>query len=383
MPARTFSSTKPPTRSIRTLRLAAGAGLILCSCTFAPSETGSTHLGTPLGTAGHVGLGGFGGSSTGTGGSGTSNPDANCAAVNQGATRLPPDILIVQDKSGSMNESADGTCSSNCGAKSKWSQVTAALNQVVGMTDTTVNWGLKFFSDNGHCGANGAPAVSVASGNAAAIMSSIGKTSPGGNTPTRDAIATGAAYLMGLTDTNKKYLLLATDGLPNCPAGCSLTNPSNACTMTDNPAEDKAATDAVAAAAAAGYPVFVVGVGMTGADATLNAMAMAGGMPQSGGGTAFYSVTDTASLVNALNTILGRVASCKFDIGTAPNSMTSVDQIDVYGDNTRIPQDTSHANGWDYTNLAHTAIEIYGPKCDAITAGTIMQVTVTFRCVIG
>src|SRR2546423_995804 len=237
------------------------------------------------------------------------------------------------------------------------------------MTDMNVNWGLKFFADNGHCGANGAPVVSVGSGNAAMVASAISKASPGGNTPTRDAITTGAAYLMSLADTNKKYLLLATDGLPNCPAGCSLTNPSNACTMTDNPAEDKAATDAVAAAAAAGYPVFVVGVGMTGADATLNAMATAGGMPQAGGGAAFYSVTDTASLVNALNAILGRVASCKFDIGTAPNSMTSVDQIDVYGDNTRIPQDTSHANGWDYTNPSHTAIEIYGPKCDAITAG--------------
>jgi hypothetical protein len=362
--------------------MAAGIGLVLVGCTFSPAETdSSSHLGTPLGTAGTFSVGGANG--TGTGGSGTSNPDSNCGDVTQGATRLPPDILIVQDKSGSMADSADGTCTGSCGTKSKWSQVTAALNQVVGMTDKTVNWGLKFFADNGHCGANGAPVVSVGNGNAAAVASAITATKPGGNTPTRDAISTGAAYLTSLTDTNKKYLLLATDGLPNCPAGCSLTNPSTACTMTDNPAEDKAATDAVAAAAAAGYPTFVIGVGMTGADATLNAMAMAGGVPQSGGATSFYSVTDTASLVNALNAILGRVASCKFDIGSAPNSMTSVNYIDVYGDGTKIPQDMTHANGWDYTNTEHTAIEIYGPKCDAITAGTIMNVTVTFRCIVG
>src|SRR5262245_17933177 len=350
-----------------------------CAFTPAPSESsGGGGSGPSLTFGGSYGTGG-----ARAGSSGTSSLDANCAAVNQGAVRLPPDILIVQDKSGSMKDSADGTCTSNCGTKSKWSQVTAALNQVVGMTDTSVNWGLKFFSDNGHCAANGAPVVAVAAGNASAIASAIGQASPGGNTPTRDAIATGAAYLMGLTDTNKKYLLLATDGLPNCPAGCSLTNPSSACTMTDNPAEDRAATDAVAAAAAAGFPVFVVGVGMTGADATLNAMAMAGGMPQSGAATAFYSVTDTASLVNALNAILGRVASCKFNVGDAPNSMTSVNQIDVYGDSTKIPRDTTHANGWDYTNTAHTAIEVYGPQCDAITAGTIKTVTVTFRCIIG
>src|SRR5262249_5050258 len=154
--------------------------------------------------------------------------------------------------------SADGSCSSNCSSRSKWSQVTAALNQVVGMTDTTVNWGLKFFADNGHCGANKAPVVPVGAGNARAIASAISGTSPNGNTPTRDAITPGAAYLMTVADSNQKYLLLATDGLPNCPAGCSLTNPSSACTMTDNPAEDKAATDAVAAAAAAGFPTFVV-----------------------------------------------------------------------------------------------------------------------------
>jgi hypothetical protein len=87
--------------------------------------------------------------------------------------------------------------------------------------------------------------------------------------------------------------------------------------------------------------------------------------------------------VTALNTILGKVASCKFDIGTAPNSHTSNDYIDVFGDGMPIPRDINHADGWDYTNTAHTAIEVYGPRCDAVTAGTIMTVTVTFRCIIG
>ncbi|HXU02310.1 MAG TPA: vWA domain-containing protein [Polyangia bacterium] len=352
--------------------------LVLGGCGFSPGPTEVSGGGGSSG--GHISLGGSFGTGGARAGSSGTNPDAGCFAVNQGATRLPPDILIIQDKSGSMDDSADGKCTSNCGSKSKWSQVTTALNQVVGMTDQTVNWGLKFFSDNGHCAANGAPAVPVGPGHATMISSAIGKTSPGGNTPTRDAVATGAAYLKAVNDTNPKYLLLATDGLPNCPAGCSLTNPSMACTMTDNPAEDKAATDAVAAA---GLPTFVIGVGMTGADATLNAMAIAGGVPQTGAATSFYSVSDTASLVTALNAILGRVASCKFDIGTAPNAMTNVNQIDVFGDGTLISKDPNRANGWDYTNPDHTAIEVFGPKCDDILSGAIKTVTVTFRCVVG
>jgi len=370
-----------------TARFLVGAAWVaLFGCTFDPGPPraggAAGASSSDAGGGGRAGVRGAGGSGARPGGTGTSGPDANCAAVNQGAMRQPPDILIVQDKSSSMNGSADGSCNSNCAAKSKWSQVTAALNQAVGATDTTVNWGLKFFSDNGACGANKAPVVPVGASNARAIASAIKATSPGGNTPTRDAVTTGAAYLMGVADANPKYLLLATDGLPNCPAGCSLTNPSSACTMTDNPAEDRAATDAVAAAAAAGIPTFVVGVGMTGADATLDAMAAAGGVPQKGATTAFYAVTDTASLVAALDAILGRVASCKFDIGSAPNVMTSVDQIDVFGDGVPIPKDPGHVDGWDYTNAAHTAIEVYGPRCDAILAGTIMNVTVTFRCVV-
>lgn len=355
-------------------------------CQFHAANNGSAGAGgagTGVGGGHPPGLGGFGGGTNGDGSQGTSSPDSNCASVNQGAVPLPPDILIIQDKSGSMNQLPDGSsCGNNCGTMSKWSQVTAALNQVVGMTDTTVNWGLKFFSDNNACGATAAPVVPVATGNATAIANAIRRTNPGGNTPTRDAVQSGGTYLAGLTDTNPKYLLLATDGLPNCPAGCSLTNPSTACTMTDNPAEDMAATQAIATVFSSHIPTFVVGIGATGADATLNAFANAGGVPQTGAATSFYQVTDTASLVAVLGTILGRVASCKFNIGTAPNSMTSVDYIDVYGDGVLISQDTTHTDGWDYTNAAHTAIEIYGPKCNAITAGTLMNVTVTFRCIV-
>ena len=109
-------------------------------------------------------------------------------------------------------------------------------------TDTTVNWGIKYFSDNNACGASAAPAVPVAPLNGAKVTTSIMGTRPGGNTPTRDAITTGAAYLKTLTDSNPKFLLLATDGLPNCPSGCATqSNPMGMCTTTDNPDEDTAA----------------------------------------------------------------------------------------------------------------------------------------------
>src|SRR5262249_20809033 len=160
-----------------------------------------------------------------------------------------PDILIVQDRSGSMdNDSTDTSCTGGCGAMSKWAQVFAAVQQVVTTTDTTVNWGLKFFADaDNTCGVNNGVAVQVATGTGNAIVQQYqtptkanGGLTNGSRTPTRAAVAAGAAYLMGLTDMNPRYILLATDGLPNCAAGGS------------NTADDSGpATAAIAAAAAA------------------------------------------------------------------------------------------------------------------------------------
>jgi len=306
---------------------------------------------------------------------GMSSPDMNCAAVNQGAMPLPPDILIIQDRSGSMLWNADASCMRNCGANSRWNQVTAALTQVVTTTDTTVNWGLKFFGSSGSsCNVTAAPEVPVGPMSGAAINTAIGAATPGSPTPTRNAMNAAAAYMATLTDTNPKYLLLATDGAPTCdPAQPTMMN------NDDSAGAEQAVTDAFNM----GFKTFVIGIGDTMGAATLNQMAMNGGMPQTGGATSFYQVTDTASLVAALQTILGRVASCQFNIGTAPNPMTSVDFIDVFGDGMPISRDTTHTDGWDYTNDAHTAIQVYGPRCDMLTAGTITNVTVTFRCIIG
>ena len=56
-------------------------------------------------------------------------------------------------------------------------------------------------------------------------------------------------------DQNTKYILLATDGEPNCASGGSST-PNVPATV-----------DAIAAAKAAGFPVYVIGVGPSGTTA--------------------------------------------------------------------------------------------------------------------
>jgi hypothetical protein len=336
---------------------------------------GRASRGGSGGASGAAGVWGTAGTSASDAGpSGSSNPDSNCGAASQGAKMVPPDILIVQDKSGSMNQDSTGKTCTSTGC-SKWAQTTDAINMVVAATETGVNWGLKFFATGATgCDVNAGAEVPVAANNAAAIAGAITGATPGSSTPTRSAMQAAVAYLQTLTDTNPKYILLATDGLPNCI-------PGSASTMMD---DSTGAEQAVADALAAGFPTFVVGIGNTMGNSVLNVMAMNGGKPQMvpPASTYFYQVNNTADLVTALSSIVGSVASCTFNLGQAPNSFSTNKAIDVFGDNVKIPQDPTMTDGWNYVGGGFDQIQFYGPTCDAIMSAAIKDVTVTYRCVV-
>jgi len=361
-------------------------------CGFNPGAPGATLSGaggSSLATTGAGGTNGGGGTlgiglSSGAGGDvGMGSGGQTCGQSMVPVMPEPPDILIIQDKSGSMDEDESGTsCRNGCGATSKWTHLTTALSAVVQSTDMTVNWGLKYFSDTSPCSSSGAPVVPVGALNGAKVTASIMGTRPGGNTPTRDAITSGAAYLATLTDTNPKFLLLATDGLPNCPVGCAgMTNPMGMCTTTDNPTEDTAVEAAIMMAAMQGYQTFVIGIGnVATAQNTLNQFAINGGQAQTGAATSYYAATDEASLEAALAKIVGVVASCTIPLTGVPANLTNVavSVDDASGNPNKVPE--SSTNGWEYTDATKTAIQLYGMYCDSVNAGTYTNVKFVYAC---
>jgi hypothetical protein len=378
-------------RTVKNLMLVlAFGGIAAASCTFSPGPAGSqatgSSTGTGVGTTGSGVLGsanssGSTGTGTGTGGStgsgtaasngqGTPTPDgANCGLQQFGLQNVPPDLLIIQDKSGSMaNDLMDMKCQTTP-CETKWGDVTTAINMVVGQTDKTINWGLKFFANDRGCGVNDGAAVPIAPMNAAAIAAAIAAQMPGGSTPTRLAIGSGVAYLQTVMDPNPKFILLATDGEPNCIPG-----------SRDQGADDSAgAVMAVQAAAMAGFPVFVVGVGnVAPAIATLNMLADAGGRPQAGA-THYYPVNSTADLVNVLGTIGDMIATCSFGLGKAPPDPTNVGVYANGMTSMKIPHDTTHANGWDY-GAGMTSIVLYGTACTNVKNKMTTTVQAIYGC---
>jgi hypothetical protein len=192
----------------------------------------------------------------------------------------------------------------------------------------------------------------------------IAQVTPGGSTPTRLAVITGVAYLQTLIDTNGKYILLVTDGEPNC-----LTSG----TVGGSGASDVQETvTAIRVAAALGFKVYVVGVGPE--TMNLSSLAIAGDTGN------VYPALSPQDLNAALGTIVGAVANCTFSLGQAPLVPSDV-AIEFNGDNgLRAPRDTTHTNGWDYTSAASTAIQLYGSWCDNATNGVYTSAKILMGC---
>jgi hypothetical protein len=321
-----------------------------------------------VGGSGGNGGGGSGGSGGGGGSGGSGVPDGglNCGVQNFMLTKSgTPDLLIVQDRSGSMKDPPSMT--SPPGTASKWTQITAAINQVVGSV-TSVDWGLLFFEDPsggsfGSCSVSSTPEVPCGANNAMAIGTAISGTTPGGGTPTPEAIAAGMQYLQGNTDGHQHYMLLATDGLPMC----------------DTSDDSAAAEQAITTAAMNGIKTVVVGIGddPTGV-ATLTAMANNGGMPNmTAGQPSYYQVNSTMDLVNVLTKIAGTIVSCDYALQTPPANPNLVTIQDNKGNT--IPRDPTHMNGWDF-GPGNMSIQFYGAACNNLQMGITTGIAAVYGC---
>jgi hypothetical protein len=334
---------------------------------------------------------GAGPATTGSGGDGggggdvgpTTDASTNCGLYQFQPTPKAADIMMVLDRSGSMKDVPSGST----GTLSKWQIVQPAVEQLVTATTSSISWGLKTFpeaSTDGMSDCSGGITstidVQVAAMNGTTMNNTIMSTMPNGNgTPTPDAVTAAATYLGTLTDTNPKYLLLATDGEPDC-VGTTKTSGSNN-------AADTGAVTAIGSALKAGFPTFVVGIATDkgSANSELELMAQAGGEGIANSNPLahhYYVADDSTTLVTALQAITGQISTCLFPLATQPPVRNDGTKVGVYlGANmTRIPYDASAADGWSYTDLNDTAILVHGSWCDKIQAAGAGAVQIIFGC---
>ncbi|WP_181233451.1 VWA domain-containing protein [Enhygromyxa salina] len=271
------------------------------------------------------------------------------------ATAIPPNVLIVQDRSGSMDQKVgdEGT---------KWMLAKAAIEQVVTDYADEVFFGLMLYPgldpdcDDGKSCGPGVIAVDVGPATATAITSALNDADTCSlGTPTAETLEVLQDY-SGLADLGRpNYVLLITDGQSSC----------------DDP------VPMVAELLEQDPPIktFVVGFG-DGVDvAELNEMAEAGGTALMGD-QMYYQAGNAQSLVDAFADIAGSVLSCSFVLDVVP---PDPDKLFVFINDVEILRDLGHDDGWDY-EAESNQVTFYGPPCELMQSGQIMDLQFVFGC---
>src|SRR3954471_12561145 len=100
-------------------------------------------------------------------------------------------------------------------ATSKWTDLKNAVSTLVTSYDPQMRMGAAIFNSDGDCKADNID-VSLASMAGATVMGKLKGQDPLGNTPTALALDTVIAKGMLNDKARANYVVLATDGVPNC-----------------------------------------------------------------------------------------------------------------------------------------------------------------------
>ena len=287
------------------------------------------------------------------------------------------DVLIVLDRSGSM--------------MGMLGRVETAINTIVAASDDKIWFGLMPFPSSvppdvcrllnpfSECYAPATAHVTLGIDRAPDIETVLSGLGICGSTPTTQTLINAHAYLGATATGHTQYILLATDGVPNCNS--SLDPDTCVCLDTESGCEgrpeacldDEACYAALDDLLADGIKTYVIGMGAwLGGDAEImDEMARRGGTEH------FYPAEAPAELLAVFDDIMSTVVvSCRFDLN--PSEFADPTKVNFYIDGEIVPRDTTHMSGWDYVD--EDTIEFYGTWCDRIMSGDISGVTATYGC---
>lgn len=369
--------------------------------------TGATHASG--GTAGGTTIVlGSGGADDGQGGQAGAGPTCGATAVN--AARPVVNVLLVVDKSSSMSgtdEFPDG----------RWATLGGALGAALDLAKTRVSFGLEFFpfADDpedtpGTCqtatGLDVLVPVAAGTDTVPAIVDALAEYEPAGGTPTADALGHALDYFAngaGATLEGASYVLLATDGGPDCNG--ELTCDADNCTINlenslattgcggsccdvaldpkgpESCLDESRTVSAVKALAKAGIKTFVVGIpGSQYFASTLDKMAVAGQEPNVDGPPSYYAVTaadGAKGLTDVLTRITtGLITSCRLELTSSP---PDTGLLNVRIDGKDVPQEGT--DGWTVDkSTSPPTIVLAGKTCDYMEQHGAEKVQITYGC---
>jgi hypothetical protein len=304
---------------------------------------------------------------------------AGCGGTAVSLTRRRITVIFAIDRSSSMQQSGlDGVA--------KWSALLRGLDGALPRIDADVAMGLVTYpqgrASSGSCDLRATLDEEPRLLGAERLLMRLHASGPFGPTPTRGALDVAGRWFAGQPDLGgERYVILATDGGPNCnatldPTTCRCTNttcaPRDATPAARTAAageclDDGATLASIRALRDRGVLTYVIGLeGVAAFDDVLSAMAVAGGRPREGA-PRYYPASTSEALVGTLASITSGLVDCRFALDSAPPDPSLVDvRLDAHS----LVRDALHRDGWDWSDDTHREIRFYGPTCDMVRFGT-------------
>ena len=346
----------------------------------------------------------------------------DCGSESVQAETVEINVLLVVDKSASMdNDPGDW-------GETKWNALHTALSSALNQVRGVVSWGLELFPTTAEdtpiptpcstptdrcCEMPGDAELNVPVGpgslTATEILNQLNNTDPSGGTPTAVALERAHEYYVngaGADLSGERYVLLATDGAPNCDseADCSVDTctlnleDAESCPPPGDPAavnccanrpeaclDDTGTLAQIQALADSGIQTIVVGIpGSELYRTNLQGFADAGGFTQPNGDPGYYEVTAEGGVDELRDTFLeittALVMDCEVPITI---DLPNPNEVNVAVDCVVIPrgEETGTEDRWFFDDpIAPTRIIINGPICDTIQSEGVDRIDTVYGC---
>lgn len=283
---------------------------------------------------------------------------SDCGQTELTIDPIPANVLVLLDISLSMNDTLDPANCQQPNCRTKMQIASQTITQMTVTYATDINWGLAMFPGPNILDGCALPmnVIAPAAGNGPAVSSAVMAALPGGFTPIYGAL--NYVQTQGYLDDPmlRDYLLFISDGGETCGG--------------DNAASEQI----IANLAAMGIPTFVVGFGSGVDPAVLNRFALAGGVPNTSGGTDYFQADSAAELEAALGDIFQRVSGCDFSLQSPPDDP---DMVWAFLDDLMVERDTD--DGW-VLDTAANQVSFVGASCVSLQAGEVRDIDIVFGC---
>jgi hypothetical protein len=298
-------------------------------------------------------------------------------------SRAYPTVMFVLDRSRSMSTELE----SSSRTTTRWQALGSGLKMALPSIDTSVQIGALLFptgtadGESEQCTVSAKVSLQPALGNVAELTALMADSLPGGATPTATAIDHAAQSLLSTRASNQaRALVLATDGSPDCNSDlnantCRCVSSDNECHSSTRCLDDARTIATISKYKAMGVLTYVIGIqsaGDTEFSDVLDAMADAGGRPQSAAARKYYAARSESQLDAALETIAKQVGNCIYLTESVPDSGGTIQLV--------LDGVVLAETDWSWQDVSNGELVLSANVCSRVLADEALQLVARITC---